>query len=99
MTKKEFLLNLLILTIIILLGVFPAPVFAQGATATPRPTFGPTCTPSPPPAGPTATPVLPVTAGSTIFTSLALAAGGLFLLSGLGAYLFLLNRQGEIKSL
>lgn len=85
--KNKFLLGLLMT--IVFLGTFTIPVFAQEATATPRPTFGPTCTPSPAPAGPTATPTLPVTAGSPAVTSLAFILGTILLFGGLGASLLL----------
>jgi len=86
--KKAFLLNLSVLLVLSLLLILTGrgSAFAQEATATPRPTFGPTCTPSPVP--PTSTPALPVTAGSPVITSLVLGLGGLFLL-GSSALLFL----------
>lgn len=83
--KKRFLLSLLVSLILLVLLVLSAgsPVFAQEATATPRPTFGPTCSPTPPLA-PTATPALPITAGSPALTSLALVFGAVFFLGSIG---------------
>jgi len=71
-----------------------SPVFAQEATATLRPTFGPTCGPTP---GLTCspTPALPVTAGSASFVPLLLGFGLFFLLIGFGVWALVLERIRE----
>lgn len=90
--KKRFLLSLLVSLILLVLLVLStgSPVFAQEATATPRPTFGPTCSPTPPVVlTATPTPTLPVTAGSAIFAPFVLALGTILVLGSLGTHFLL----------